>query len=285
MTLSFFSTKIGISLLLAIVIIGSAVGIRYKEQHAAKTKGAATLVVEKIIRDSIANVNEIEKNNNLIASTTADSLPAESATIIPYTATDRLSQEIFREYIAAKKSGQEVTSDISSRIAESVLAQDYSEKKPLYSAINMKISGDSSVIALKSYGNALGSILSAPPAATNNELVIFQRLSSEPVDGFKADLLAIKKRYAAMEAKLLALPVPAELATAQADMANAIGIFIESVDGALSIDADPIGALGKIARYDDGIAYFERSIQAIRADLKKRNVSFAAQESGHVIME
>lgn len=287
MIIRFLLSRLGLSILLAVVIIGVAIGLKHRGSETLQAKGAATLAVEKIISETIKNVNQLEQNGSLIASTSAAaaSPAAENPPTVPSTATDRLSQEIFKEYIQAKQSGQEVNADISNQIADKVLSQDYSDKITLRTAADMKSSQNMSLAAIKSYGNALGSIFSTPPAAKEDELTIFQKITTQPVGEYAKELTAIKSRYQKIESKLLALAAPAELAATQADIANAIAIFIDSVTGALDIDSDPIGALNKIARYDDGITLLKRSLPSLQEFFVREGVSFTATESGSILMK
>lgn len=277
-----------ISILAAVVIIGLSVALKYKTSEHGQAKGAATLVVEQIIRDSIQSINEIEKTSDFLASTSVDQVAVPTNDNGPeptYTATDRFSQEIFREYIAAKQAGQDVNTDISSQIAEKVLSQDYSDKKPLYSVLDMKLSTDSSVSALKTYGNTLGLIFSTPPAASENELQIFQKITAEPVEKYQKELLAIQKRYKSMVSKLVALPAPQAFMRAQVDIANSISIFIDAIDGALAVDSDPIGALGKIARHDEGMSTLRSALASVKKTFTAKGVGFSSKESGFILTE
>ncbi|HEU0080773.1 MAG TPA: hypothetical protein VFQ72_01985 [Candidatus Paceibacterota bacterium] len=283
--LGFFGTKIGIAVLAAIVIVGAAAGFKYSRSAQEKQKGAATLVVEQIIKDSLKNLNEIEGDSAFVASTTGpdDAAPQEPA--VPYTATDRFSQQIFREYISAKQNGKEVDADTSARIAESVLAQDYSDRTPAYSVLDLHISADESASSLRTYGNSLGAILSAPPAAKENELEIFLKLSSKSTDDYGKELAAIQKRYISMRTALLALPAPKSFAAAQVDILNSLNLFVDAIDGALNIDADPIGALNKIARHDDGMTALQKALASIKKTFAAKGMTFAAKEKGFILTE
>jgi hypothetical protein len=312
--LRFLRTKIGISLVIALIIIGCAALLRSQSAAPEKESSLASIAIEKVIesalekdddQDGLKNWEEtLYKSDPLDPDTDKDGMrdgdeavagrdplsksvadASATATIPVYTATDRLSQELLREYTKAKQSGKEITTDLSDRIAEEILAKDYDSSLPTAYTINdIKISADTSISGLRSYGNALGTILSAPPAGTRNELEIFQKIASEPVETYKSELLALQKRYIAMRTKLLALPSPRETAFAQADIATALTIFIESIDGALALDTDPVGSLGKISRYQDGLSALDLPFKELSAVMKKRGISFTPSESGYILM-
>ncbi len=86
-----------------------------------------------------------------------------------------------------------------------------------------------------------------------------------------------------MKSKLMALATPGPLAGSQANIINALGIFIDSFDGALTLDADPIGALGKISHYQDGLNMLALPLETIKTYLRNQNVSFSSRESGYVL--
>ncbi len=285
--LSFLSTKIGFALILALVVITVSVAIKEKSVRTANKKGSASLIVERIIKDSIANINEIDPSAMLAATSSAPAAPQSKAEAdqSSYTATDRLSQELFKQLWTVRQNGQQVGSDVSSQIAENVLSQNYSDPIKLYSAQDVKTLKNPSFAAIKAYGNSLGSILSTPNAAALSEYDIFNRLSTESVDAYIPTLKALKRRYEIMRSKILALETPQALAAAQAALANSLTYFINSIDGAMAIDTDPIGSLGKIARYDDGIQLLQESGGAIQAYLRSNRVTYQQSEPGNVLSE
>jgi hypothetical protein len=315
----FLRTKIGISLLLALIIIGAAFAFKYRNTEKSIKKTGTTIALEKVVKDSldrdddndglknweevlyktdpkvadtdndgIKDGEEVKQNNDPLVFGTGKTATnnAEMPTKpIVYTATDRFSQEIFTQYIEAKKQGIDISDEISAKIADSVLEQDYSDKIPLYTTSSLKVNTDSSTNSLKTYANAIGLILKTPPETKMNEFLIFQKLGNESVENYRDDLMKIQKRYEGMRTKLLALPAPKGFAESQIEIINSISLFIEATNGAITLEEDPIGALGKIARYETGVNLLTKAVFQLKALFISHKVIFSPNESGYILMQ
>ena len=278
-------SRIGIALVAAVVLIGGATALKFRDSASSAQKSGA-LAVAEIIQNSLSAQNDVEA----IASTSAQVVaptasPSQSEPDPKTTATDRLAREMMSEYLAAKGSGEQIDANVSGQIAENVLAQDYSKQPTLYSATDIKTAKDSSFAATVAYGNRLGAILSAPPAANENDLQIFERLASEPAANHQKELEAIQKRYQIMKSSILALPAPAGFAAIQAEFASAVGIFSDAVAGALAYDADPVGALTAISRYDSGIEIAKKALSDAAAAFQKKGVTFKSSDAGYIFAQ
>ncbi len=208
------------------------------------------------------------------------STPEETKELTPTTATDRLARDLFEKYINIRKNGAEITTDISDKLAENILSQDYSDPLVLYTADNIRIQADTSSSAIKTYGNKLASILSAPSVGFQSEIEIFGKLSTEPLSNFSDELMAKKKRYETMRSQVLSLPAPAEVRRLQANMANSLTIFIEAINGAFLLDGDPVGALPKIGNYGNGIDILTNAFIDYGTYFKSKGITFSANEKG-----
>jgi len=311
--LRFLGTKIGLSLTLATLIIAGATYLKYNQSKAQpRQDSVASVIVEDIVErslerdddgdgllnweealyktdpikadsdnDGIPDGAEVEAGDSPLVSGTSTSASSETE----YTPTDKLSQELFRQYLSLKSTGSDITPELSSRIAELVLSQDYSDEKPAYSASDIKTTSETSVTAIRKYGNDLGKILSAPPAGDITEIDIFQRLSSEPIENYKDDLTRIASRYEAMLKKLVLLPAPKEFAKAQADLANAITFFHAAVNGSLELETDPIDAIAEIGRYDYGIEILKSALKNMSSQFRGKGITFSANEAGALFSE
>ncbi len=310
---AFISSRIGIALSLAFVIILIAVVTKNttSPKNIAKKEGVVIdeLVLASLDRDDdndgLKNWEEdLYKTDPLNADTDGDGLndnaeallgqdptiaepvstTTEPSTKTVFTPTDKLSQEIFQKYVEMKQLGLEIDEDLSSQIAESILVQDYSDIKQAYTEEDIKIGSDG-LTGLKKYGNDLGRALTAPRNTTYIELEIFPKLATDSVETHLEDLLALKNRYEKMRDSIIATPTPRALAKAQSQIANSIGIFIDSIDGALAIETDPIGSLTKIGRYTFGLESLEASLLEVRSYLKSQGVTFSSSESGYILFQ
>lgn len=310
-----FLSKVGASVILALLIIGSALFVKFN--RAQEVKSGSALAIEEILESSLDrdsdgdNLKDWEESlyrtdpanpdsdgdgtsdgdetllgrNPLISGTDSKNNDNTStSTEFIYTATDRFSQEIFKEYISAKQRGEPITDELTVRIAESVLSQDYSDFKPTYGPNDIRLGTDDSVSALKTYANALGKALAIPPAAKKHEMDIFKDMGTASVEEYREDLLAIGKRYEKILTNVLSISVPPSMATHHANIANSVALFIDAVNGALVIDEDPIGTFVKIGRYSEGIDLLQASILGIRKTLLSSKVAFTADESGYVLL-
>jgi hypothetical protein len=311
---AFISSRIGIALSLAIVIILIAVAAKSTTSPKSASKNNGVVIDELVLasldrdddNDGLKNWEEdLYKTDPTNPDTDGDGLSdnaeallgqdptvaepvstsTEPATKTNFTATDKLSQEIFIKYVEMKQLGLEIDDSLSSQIAESILVQDYSDIKPVYEPSDIKILSNTSLVNLKNYGNSLGKALSAPPVKGDHELVIFQNLSGGQIETFLPQLEAQKSRYKAMLGTITQIHAPTELTSAHADISNAITLFISAIDGAKELETDPIGALSKIAAYEYGVELLKQSFSVYDLFFSARGVTFSSSEAGSIFSE
>jgi hypothetical protein len=310
---AFISSRIGIALSIAIVIIAIAVVSKYSTgiKTSVSRNGVAIdkLVLASLDRDDdgdgLKNWEEdLYKTDILKADTDGDGLNDNAEALLGqdptiaepvsttssstantvFTPTDKLSQEILQKYVEMKQLGLEIDEDISSQIAESILVQDFSDIKEAYTVEDIKI-GTENLTGIKKYGNELGRALSVPRTGTYMELEIFAKLGTESVETYRNELLTLKNRYIKMRDAVISTPTPRTLAKAQSQIANSIGLFIDAIDGALAIDTDPIGSLTKIGRYTYGLQSLEAALLEVRAYLKSQGITYTPPESGYILLQ
>jgi hypothetical protein len=308
--LSLLRTRIGIALAIAIVIIGISLTIKYKNTAVSSSKSGSAIAIKNLINETLDKDDDLDGLKNW-EEALYETDPAKwdsdddgirdgdesfenpfdtenqtgSTTEVKFTATDRLSQELFKEYVEAKKTGQSIDQSVTDRIAESVLSQDYSDIKLPYSGADVKLLANPTPASLKIYGNALGKTLSAPPVKGDHELVIFQNLANSPVEPYIPQLEAQKARYEKILVEIMSIAAPKELASSHADIANAISLLIAAVQGATEIETDPVGSLAKIAAYEYAIELFNKAISVHDLYFRSRNVLFSSGEPGEIFSE
>jgi hypothetical protein len=294
---NFLKTKIGVSLIIAIIFIISATIFKIslstpKESELGKQVSIiATESVKKSIQDGSYG---FEDALNLLGSSTEATVGLKNitgtttiiATADTTTATDRFARELFTKYAEAKKNGQAIDSVTQEQIAEMVLSNDYSGQRKLATTEDLNVSGDISASNARTYGNKIGKILSVEPVKGDQELKILQRVQEGGMSQADAATLSlIFKRYQGFSTALKALSVPADAASAHAAVLNGINLLMDGVEGMLTLETDPVGALTKIKFYENGINLVSAGALKLKVYFMSKNITFSPGEGGYKITQ
>ncbi len=297
MFFSFLKTKIGLSLILAVLIILTSVGMKLKNSQNGTSVGTqVALIADAGIKNALKNGDGIdptwEETLKLIAGTSTDSSKiallqaTSSGEQKTLTATDRFAQTFFTDYIALKKSGALVDENTGTDLVNKLLVQDYGSapEEKTYTESDIKILNSSSRETLKTYGNAFGAIVSTPfPKGYEHELVIVVRVNdTENTEDLKK-LDQNIARYRSIRDRLVALPVPNSLVRQHLGFINSLSAMLEGVRGMALMETDPVGATKMIARYQDNLAALSLPALEMKAYFKKQNVVFSSLESGYLL--
>jgi hypothetical protein len=297
MILTFIKTKIGMSVVFALLLIVVAIGVKISTNtgNSSNLQQKVNLLAASSVKEGLKN----QDSNLEAALKTIDGAPASAVTATvdasdpsntainnDTTATDRFARELFTQYAAAKKNGTTIDANTAQNIANSVLSNDYSGDKILISASDIKTTSDSSVSRAKAYGNALGLILSTPPVPGDQELVILERDREQGMNQEDAQKLSlILARYNAIIKALKGMTVPAAATPAHADLINGVGYIADGVDGILKLTIDPIGSLTKIKLYEEGINLMSASALKLKAYFASKNVGFSSGDMGYILTQ
>lgn len=311
---AFLGTKIGISLLASIAIVGSAFALkdvtlfggRGTSESSLTAEGKATQQAFEKDSDNdglkdweealygtdpknpdtrghgLGDSKEIEKER--ASSTSAIGTNAKATSTL--TATDRFSRELFTKYLEAKRAGQEITPELSASIAADLTSKSYDQELPPFDASILKTTPSVDPEFIRSYGNMVGSAISAPmPEGVSNELFILDKImtnrGASPDD--LADASKLVDRYTVMRDKLVAMKIPAGAKEFHAQMVQAIELLRNAVVGIKSIDTDPIGALPKIALYEDGVSLLTASSFRFKKYFETEGIFFSEGEKGLIL--
>ncbi len=299
--LKFLGTKIGISLIIALVIVGGATVFKFKTPKTDSIGSKIDLIADASVQNALKNGQlgnpdwENTLKNLAIGTTTNDiikNLEQKSSRAStpekPLTATDRFAREFFTQYIKLKKSGAPIDENTGLLLVNKLLARDYggpaSEK--VYTESDVSVINTTSLAEIKKYGNTLGMILNEPtPSGYENELVIVNRVyETEKNDDLQKLALNIA-RYEKIRDNIAFVSVPIALKVAHISLLNSLSAIIEGVKGMSILTTDPIGATKMILRYENGLKSFELSAKAISAYFKKQNVVFSSTEPGYIFVE
>lgn len=293
MSFAFLKTKIGASLVIALLLIGAAGAAKIAQKNAPTEdlRQQVGLLADASVKEAIKNGEmDWEKSLQLLgeidsATSTVDDPDAyASSSPTELTATDRFARELFTLYAQAKQNGEEIDEATAEKIAELALSNDYSGQMPLITTDDIAITTDTSRARVKSYGNAVGKALSVPSVPGDQELIILERIMNDEIEkGDVESLILILKRYQDIAESLKSVVVPQDAAAIHIDLINGISYLSRAVEGILSMDADPIASLTKIRTYEDGIDLLTAGGLGLRSYFISKNVTFSSDERGYVL--
>jgi hypothetical protein len=308
-TLSFLGTKIGIALILSVVVVSSAFALKYAHFGEGRSAQSDQLIAttdavkQSFEKDTdndglkdweeglygtdpknpdtkgtgLGDAKEVEKIKAQEAADAKGTTPATAST----TATDRLSRELLTKYFEAKKAGLDITPELSSRIAEEVLSKDYDVELPPFDDSVLNTSPSTDARFIHTYGNSLASVILTPlPENTSNELIILQEIIDQgtPSEENIADIDKIIDRYTTMRDKLVSMIVPTGAKDGHAQIIQGLELIRNSVLGIKSLQTDPVGALPKIALYEDGVTILDMGSIVLKQYFKKQGAVFGPGE-------
>jgi Bacterial TSP3 repeat len=311
---AFLGTKIGISLLASIAIVGSAFtlkdvtlfGEKGTSEPSLTTEGKATQQAFEKDSDNdglkdweealygtdpknpdtrghgLGDLKEIERER--ASSTSAIGVSAKATSTI--TATDRFSRELFTKYLEAKRAGQEITPELSASIAADLTSKSYDQELPPFDASILKTTTNADPEFIRSYGNLVGTILSTPmPEGVSSELFILDKIMTNrgASAGDLSDVSKLIDRYTTIHDKLVAMKIPVGAKEFHAQIVQAIELLRNAVVGIKSIEADPIGALPKIALYENGVNLLGASSFKFKRYFDTEGVFFSEDEKGIIL--
>lgn len=202
------------------------------------------------------------------------------------TLTDTIARDLFAEYLKIKQEGRPLTADDERKI----LLRFFNNPPPLeavklYTSADLTVIEESDAESLTSYGNKVASIFKKYANKGENEINTLTA-AIEREDGRILD--ALDERVAVYQGvlrELLALEVPAAMATNHLDLANAMSGIAQSVAGMKFAVSDPAKALGSIGSYPHGFELLGNSFTELKRILLARKVSFEEDEPGAALLE
>ncbi len=278
----------------AALIIGAFI---IKDRVSAPENSTA-LVAEQIQNANQASLEayDAELQASGVASDTAlvvpqsvlDDLATSSAPLPPPTATDKLAQNIFESYVSAKQSGVDITSDVATQIANSVLSQSYtdSSSSKMYSLSDLNIKTVASKQDMKNYGNAVGTALSIPlPADGEFELQIFSAFAVSNDETTLSKLTENIDRYRKIISSLLAMPAPKTFTQAHLALVDAFSKVLYDVETMQNFPADPLGAQNAAQEYQTSFQAVTSALATEKTLFLSNGISFSATDPGYFLIK
>ncbi len=299
--LKFLGTKIGISLVVAIIIISGATAFKFKTAKTGDIGAKIGLIADASVENALKNgqLDNPDWENtlkNLAIGTTTDDIiknleqkaSANTAPQKELTATDRFAREFFTQYIKLKESGAPIDENTGLELVNRLLARDYGGPagERIYTENDIRVLNTTSLAEIKKYGNTLGTIFNEPtPSGYENELVIVNRVYETEKNDDLQKLALNMARYEKIRDNIAFVATPSALKNAHISLLNSLSAMIEGVKGMSILSTDPVGATKMILRYDDGLKSLELGTNAMSAYFKKQNVIFSSTEPGYIFVE
>jgi hypothetical protein len=296
--LQILRTKIGISFLLALVIIGYATVLKLKNpSENSELEAKVGIIAKESIQNALKN-GEIDTTDweKTLLSLSTSSIEAQISTLQAestkseekLTPTDRFSRDFFSRYIELKESGTAIDENTGITLINELLSQDYGEAQAdtFYTEADISVSKSSAAPELRKYGNNLGAIFQIPlPEGYENEIAVIERIGAgERPEDF--DKLALNiERYESMREKILDLSVPFALKNVHLAIINSLSAMIDGIQGVILIQTDPVGATERVMRYEDGLTALPLVLESLKNHLKASGVAFSRNESGYVLTQ
>lgn len=297
----FLFSRIGLSLIVALLIIGSATVLKMRS---AKPDESIRTKIDLIAKESLKKAIENGKIDNpewekalkiATASSSVDEKIAELQKNAPsseqeenLTATDKFTRTLLQRYVEIKNSGATLDENGTINLVNELLLKDYGgpEGEKTYIDSDITVLDTTSVADLKRYGNYLGSAIGKPvPDDYEHEVVLINKMYETGDASYLDKLPQNLARYTQMRREVESIAVPKIFQNAHIAVLNSLSAIIEGIRGMMLIDEDPIGATTLMLRYEDGFKSFDPALDIISNYFKTHNISFSSTEGGYLFLK
>ncbi len=239
--------------------------------------------------DGTTDGEEIRLKRDPLKKGPADALTAEQiaagtlGSVENLSATDKFARDFFAQYVQAKQSGESVDAVTQSQIVSQVLSQsNLTSAARVYAEGDLTVHNDGSSAALKSYGNAMGTVLKADPyeGGREREIDIANRALATQNKSELAKLDPIIVVYTSMIKNMLTVSVPRDVVAYHLPLLNSLNGILESIRGMKKILDDPAAGLGSVVLYKKSIESFLIASTNVSAFYKTKEVVFTKDENG-----
>jgi hypothetical protein len=220
-------------------------------------------------------------SNNVLKST-----PTSDKTIKTeenLTATQLFGRDLFTQYINLKQIGLNNDSSVVSSTIASLLAQDYSgqDKPKTYTTGDIKTNRNNDITALRQYGNSIGTLIKTyAPTQEDASLALEGMQKKNPK--YVEELAGNEKKYRAILAGLLKIPVPTDLATYHIGLINGISNMIYVNISFQKQETDPMQAINALETYETAYGLITQNILSIKMALASANITYNDFEGGSI---
>jgi hypothetical protein len=297
----FLFSKIGLSLAIALLIIGLGASLKYAKRPKSGIRQTIDMIAESSIKNAIEtgqiDTTDWEEALRIAnGSSTIDEKIAELQKSAPLTeeeeksltATDRFTRALMEKYVKYKNSGGIIDENTSIRFVNDLLTQDYGgpDSEKVYTLTDITLIDPANLSDIRKYGNSLGAALSQPVSSDyENEIVLVNKVYETDDPQYLDKLPENLQRYRKIRSLAASIAVPKGLKDAHIALLNSLSAIIEGVRGMMLIDEDPIAAAKMMIRYEEGLKSLDPSLIIVSNYLKKQNISYETGESGYLFLK
>lgn len=222
---------------------------------------------------------------------TAETTKDSTASSTPWTATDKLSRELFAKYMSLRQSGQELTPELEAQLIQGVMEKYNFAKLPeyTYEFESFRISKDSPEL-LRRYGNTIGTIIktNAVKAVDSrgrpvHEMFILERALTTGNEIELEQLGQITKAYENIVSALLKVEVPQSASQIHLRLINNFSLSIQANKSFKEIFNDPVSGMSALATYKEGSIGTTKAFVDLRTYFKNMQIRFGDSEAGYII--
>lgn len=200
------------------------------------------------------------------------------------TLTDRVSRTFIAEYLNAKRSDAHLSDGEQERVL-ATLQGEFSgmfSGAQKYSLSDVLTTNDTTEEALRTYGNALGSIVLEHSFETENELLLLKRAVEEGDTEAFETIRFIADAYRAMENDFRETPAPRDAREEHRALLNSVATLAHIVEGMEKAETDPLRALLAIQSYEKAVQELQDALAGLGTYFKDNNIRFETDESTQI---
>ena len=195
-------------------------------------------------------------------------------------ATDRLAHDLFSRYASVKRSGGVLDKATEEQIISAVLSNTKEVTVRTYTASDLSIIKASDDTALRTYGNAMGTIVKKYSIKNENELVIFERAVRNDNPEELKNLDPILAAYEGMLREMISVSVPQNAVSIHVALLNSMSGIFSTIQAMRVIYSDPSTALLSVSEYVNYSKKQGETLKGVSDLFGNKNVAFAENENG-----
>lgn len=197
------------------------------------------------------------------------------------TTTDKIGRAFFSRYMALKQQGIADDKDSQQQLVNDVLSGGILTSGPyIYSDKEFKVGTDTSLTAIKNYGNAIGAIFKTNSVNSRNEAVIVQESLKASNPAILAELDPILTSYKNITNNIVRTPAPPTLLEQHKQLAQAMSQAVYIVESFKKVNIDPVISLGALSKYQETLMNINGAIEALRNQFFVLGITYAPTETG-----
>lgn len=205
----------------------------------------------------------------------------QNASDTPLTLTDKVGRDFFARYIQLKQNNLDSNKQLVQGMLDQTLdnAQVIAAQPKTYTTKDIIVSNNSSLDAVRAYGNAIGDIFGkygptqspaniAYDAFDKNDMSILSKI--DPI------IAATKKVLTLVQAT----PVPQALAQNHIDLVNGLSSLITISQALRNLEGDPMQSLVSLGNFDRSQTATLNSLRIIKSYLTTNKITYTQNEPG-----